>query len=85
MLATRIRQKEGTFYFIAYNAVELLDKVRFTSRYFFEGEEIVQGKISENDSPMMALKPARAMPCGACSRDDPQPKLPFTMRTVAPR
>src|SRR6478609_10039497 len=49
MLATRIRQKEGTFYFIAYNAVELLDKVRFTSRYFFEGEEIVQGKISEHD------------------------------------
>ena len=35
MLATRIRQKEGTFYFIAYNAVELLDKVRFTSRFFF--------------------------------------------------
>ena len=49
MLATRIRQKEGTFYFIAYNAVELLEKVRFTSRYFFEGEEIVQGKISEHD------------------------------------
>src|SRR5689334_896948 len=49
MLATRIRQKEGTFYFIAYNAVELLDKVRFTSRYFFEGEEIAQGKISEHD------------------------------------
>lgn len=49
MLATRIRQKEGTFYFIPYNAVDLLEKVRFTSRYFFEGEEIVQGKISEHD------------------------------------
>ncbi len=49
MLATRIRQKEGTFYFIAYNASELLDKVRFTSRYFFEGEEIAQGRISEHD------------------------------------
>ena len=49
MLATRIRQKEGTFYFIAYNAVDLLDKVRFTSRYFFEGEEIAQAKISEHD------------------------------------
>ena len=49
MLATRIRQKEGTFYFIAYNAADLLDKVRFTSRYFFEGEEIAQGKISEHD------------------------------------
>ena len=49
MLATRIRQKEGTFYFIAYNAVDLLDKVRFTSRYYFEGEEIAQAKISEHD------------------------------------
>ena len=49
MLATRIRQKEGTFYFIAYNAGDLLDKVRFTSRYFFEGEELVQAKISEHD------------------------------------
>ena len=49
MLATRIRQKEGTFYFIAYNAVELLDKVRFTSRDFFLGEENFQGKISEHD------------------------------------
>src|SRR6188508_2429829 len=49
MLATRVRQKEGTFYFIAYNAVDLLEKVRFTSRYFFEGEEIAQAKISEHD------------------------------------
>lgn len=40
MLATRIRQKEGTFYFIPYKAAELLDRVRFTSRYYHEGEEI---------------------------------------------
>ena len=40
MLATRIKQKEGTFYFIAYKATDLLEKVRFTSRYHFEGEEI---------------------------------------------
>lgn len=49
MLATRIRQKEGTFYFIAYKATDLLEKVRFTSRYFFEGEEIAQGRISDHD------------------------------------
>ena len=49
MLATRIRQKEGTFYFVAYKAADLLEKVRFTSRYFFEGEEIAQGRISEHD------------------------------------
>ncbi|MFQ5851019.1 MAG: DGQHR domain-containing protein [Candidatus Binatia bacterium] len=40
MLATRIRQKEGTFYFIAYKAADLLDHVKFTSRYYFEGEMI---------------------------------------------
>src|SRR3989304_10375571 len=49
MLATRIKQKEGTFYFIAYKATDLLEKVRFTSRYYFEGEEIAPGRISEHD------------------------------------
>ncbi len=49
MLAPRITQKEGAFYFIAYKAGELLSKVRFTSRYYFEGEEIAQAKISDHD------------------------------------
>ena len=40
MLATRIQQKEGMFYFISYKAAELLERVRFTSRYYYEGEEI---------------------------------------------
>ena len=40
MLATRVLQKEGAFYFIAYKATELLDRVSFSSRYYFEGEEI---------------------------------------------
>ncbi|MEW5980224.1 MAG: DGQHR domain-containing protein [Acidobacteriota bacterium] len=40
MLATQVRQKEGRFYFIAYKARDLLDRVRFTSRYYFEGERI---------------------------------------------
>ena len=49
MLATRIRQKEGIFYFIAYKGDALLDKVKFTSRYYFEGEEIAESRISEQD------------------------------------
>ena len=40
MLATRVLQKEGTFYFIAYKAADLLEKVSFSSRYYFEGEQI---------------------------------------------
>ena len=40
MLATRIMQKEGVFYFVAFKATDLLDHVSFSSRYYFEGERI---------------------------------------------
>jgi DGQHR domain-containing protein len=40
VLATQVKQKEGRFYFIAYKAGDLLDRVRFTSRYYYEGERI---------------------------------------------
>ena len=40
MLATRITQKEGVFYFVAFKAADLLDHVNFSSRYYFEGERI---------------------------------------------
>ncbi len=49
MLATRIHQKDSIFYFISYKAADLLEKVRFTSRYFFEGEEIEAEKPKEDD------------------------------------
>ncbi len=49
MLATRIHQKDSLFYFIPYKAVDLLEKVRFTSRYYFEGEEIEADKPKEDD------------------------------------
>jgi DGQHR domain-containing protein len=49
MLATRIRQKEGTFYFVAYKAADLLDRVRFTSRYYFEGETIEAEEAGDDD------------------------------------
>ena len=37
-----------------------------------------------NDSPTTALMPQRNRPCGACSRDEPQPKLLLTTRIDAP-
>jgi DGQHR domain-containing protein len=40
MLATRIRQKDGIFYFVSFKAKDLLGRVRFTSRFYFEGETI---------------------------------------------
>ena len=49
MLATRIVQKEGIFYFIAYKATDLLDRVSFTSRYYFEGEHIEADEPGEDE------------------------------------
>src|SRR5438552_16480699 len=40
MLATRIRQKDGIFYFVSFKAPDVLSRVRFTSRFYFEGETI---------------------------------------------
>lgn len=41
MLATRILQKEAVFYFVAYPAPDLLRKVRFISRFYGEGKEVI--------------------------------------------
>ena len=41
-------------------------------------------KISENDSPTQAPMPQRLSACGACSRDEPDPKFSFTTRIDAP-
>ena len=49
MLATRVRQKDSVFYFIAYKATDLLERVRFTSRYYFEGERIEEESVKESD------------------------------------
>jgi len=40
MLATQIRQKDGMFYFVSFKARDVLSRVRFTSRFYFEGETI---------------------------------------------
>ena len=49
MLATRIRQKDGTFYFVSYPAKDILAKVRFLSRFYGEGEQIAPQVISQSD------------------------------------
>src|SRR5438552_562286 len=40
MLSTRIRQKDGIFYFVSFKAKDILARVHFTSRFYFEGETI---------------------------------------------
>src|SRR5215471_4048607 len=50
MLATLIRQKDGMFYFVSFKASDILSRVRFTSRYYFEGETIEAE--AERDDPI---------------------------------
>ena len=40
MLATQVRQKDSVYYFVAYPAQDLLEKVRFISRFYGDGEQI---------------------------------------------
>ena len=47
MLATQIRQKDSVFYFCAYPAEDLLDKVRFISRFYAEGAPSLAGEGAE--------------------------------------
>ena len=49
MIATQIRQKDGAFYFVAYPAEEILEKVRFISRFYAEGTPIPREEIEEGD------------------------------------
>src|SRR5437667_2011577 len=49
MLATRIRQKDATFYFVSYPSEDLLTKVRFISRFYAEGESIAPEEVEEGD------------------------------------
>src|SRR5881396_3590093 len=50
MIATRIRQKDGIFYFVSFKARDILSRVRFTSRFYFEGETIEAD--AEADDPI---------------------------------
>ncbi|HET7499874.1 MAG TPA: DGQHR domain-containing protein [Kofleriaceae bacterium] len=50
MLATQIRQKDSVFYFCAYPADDVLDRVRFISRFYAEGEPSIAGdQVHEGD------------------------------------
>ena len=50
MLATQVRQKDGLFYFVSYPAEDLLEKVRFISRFYGEGAQIAPEQIPDNDA-----------------------------------
>jgi len=49
MRAVQVRQKDGVFYFVNYPAEKLLDKVRFISRYYYEGEQVEEEKQPKDE------------------------------------
>jgi DGQHR domain-containing protein len=50
VLATQIRQKDSVFYFCAYPVDDVLDKVRFISRFYAEGEPSIPGdEVADGD------------------------------------
>jgi DGQHR domain-containing protein len=50
MLATQIRQKDSVFYFCAYPVDDILERVRFISRFYSEGAPSLPGEeIEEGD------------------------------------
>ena len=49
MLATQVRQKDSVFYIVAYPAKALLERVRFISRYYGEGEQIAPEDVKAED------------------------------------
>ncbi|HZR82504.1 MAG TPA: DGQHR domain-containing protein [Candidatus Binatia bacterium] len=49
MLATQVRQKDSVFYFVARPADDLLERVRFISRFYAEGDKIAAEEVEEGD------------------------------------
>ncbi|PWU15920.1 MAG: hypothetical protein C5B50_14520 [Verrucomicrobia bacterium] len=49
MIATQIRQKDAVFYFVAYPSENLLQRVRFMSRFYDEGEQIKPEEADAED------------------------------------
>src|SRR6478672_3421505 len=49
MLATQVRQKDSVFYFAAYPSEDLLDKVRFISRFYADGDKIAAEEVEAGD------------------------------------
>ena len=49
MLATQVRQKDSVFYFVAQPTDDLLEKVRFISRFYDEGETLAAEESQKAD------------------------------------
>src|SRR5437016_13966833 len=94
MLATRIRQKDGIFYFVSFKAKDVLNRVRFTSRLYFEGETIEAdadaedpiakfiGKVERSEKAFQRLLSRRKVReiVNCYESADTQPAIPGSVR-----
>jgi len=55
VLATQIRQKDSVFYFCAYPVDDVLDKVRFISRFYAEGAPSLPGEEVESEDEVASF------------------------------
>jgi DGQHR domain-containing protein len=55
VLATQIRQKDGVFYFCGYPVDDLLDRVRFISRFYAEGAPSLAGEEVEGSDEVASF------------------------------
>jgi DGQHR domain-containing protein len=55
MLATQVRQKDSVFYFAAYPAEDLLERVRFITRFYAEGERSLAPDQAEADDEVASF------------------------------
>jgi DGQHR domain-containing protein len=49
MLATQVRQKDSVFYFVSYPTEDLLNRVRFISRFYAEEGQIAPSEVPPED------------------------------------
>jgi DGQHR domain-containing protein len=49
MLATQVRQKDSVFYFVSYPTEDLLNRVRFISRFYAEEGQIAPSEVPADD------------------------------------
>ena len=75
MLATQVRQKDSVFYFVAYPTEDLLEKVRFISRFYGEGDKIAAEEVDEDDEVGAVHRPHRADRQGVPARSSRKTKV----------
>jgi len=69
MLATRLRQKEATFYLVAWPARDLLERVRFVSRFYGEGGDRIGGERRREPDDIERFVAAIERSSGAFQRE----------------